>query len=288
VTALAEDVVITEPGIYDGLPEDIYHRDPVPAGSLSFSGAKKLLPPSTPARFKYDRDNPPAPSQAMELGTAAHKLILGTGPDLVVVDAKDWRTNAAKEAAAEIRAAGCVPLLPPEMAQVKAMAAAIRAHPVASALFDPERGGHAEQSLFWPDETFGIWRRCRMDWMPDLDGPRPILGDYKTTGKTADHRAIARAMTDYRYFMQHPWYADGVKAITGLDLPFVFCFQETAPPYLISVAQLSGEDVRSGRAWNTAACERYRDCTESGVWPGYSNEVQRIVLPAWVARGDFE
>jgi hypothetical protein len=288
MTATAEDILITAPGIYDDLDEDVYHRDPVPAGSLSFSGAKKLLPPSTPARFKYDLDHPPAPSQSMELGTAAHKLVLGSGPHLAVVDAENWRTSAARAEADEIRTAGGIPLLPGEYAQVKAMAAAIRAHPVASALFDPDRGGHAEQSLFWADEAAGIWRRARLDWMPDLDGPRPILADLKTTGKQADPRSIARAMTDYRYFMQSPWYADGVKAITGLDLPFVFCFLETNPPYLISVVQLDGEAVRAGRMWNAVACERYRDCTESGIWPGYGNEVHRIVLPAWVARGDFE
>jgi hypothetical protein len=287
MTALAESPVITEPGIYE-IPEDLYHADPVPAGSLSFSGAKKLLPPSTPARYFYDRANPPAPSQAMELGTAAHKMVLGIGAELAVVDAENWRTKAAREEADEIRARGGVPLLPDEHAQVKAMAAAIRAHPVASALFDPDRGGYPEQSMFWADGETGIWRRARVDWMPDLDGPRPILGDYKTTGKSADGRAIARAMTDYRYFMQDPWYSDGVAAITGLDLPFVFCFQETSPPYLISVVQLDGEAVRAGRMWNAEACQRYRDCTESGIWPGYPPEVQHITLPAWVARGEFE
>ena len=281
--------IITQPGIYGPELDDIaYHADPVPQGSLSFSGAKKLLPPSTPARFRYDMLNPPESSQSMELGTAAHKLVLGIGAELRVVDAKDWRTKAAQQEADEARAQGAVPLLPPQMAQVQAMAAAIRAHRGASMLFDPERGGHPEQSVFWVDQEFGIWRRCRLDWMPDLDGPQPILGDYKTTGKGADLRAIIRSMTDYRYFMQHPWYCDGIEAVTGLRLPFVFCFQETAPPYLISLVQLRGEDVATGRRWNAEACQRYRDCTESGIWPGHPDEIQQIRLPGWVAGEDFE
>jgi len=36
------DYEVTEPGVYD-IPEDAYHRDPVKGGSLSYSGAKKLL-----------------------------------------------------------------------------------------------------------------------------------------------------------------------------------------------------------------------------------------------------
>src|SRR5438270_12221695 len=100
---------VTAPGVYD-LPEYVYHADPVPGGSLSQSGAKKLLA-TCPARFRYERDHPPAPTDAMELGTAAHKLVLGIGPDLVEVEAKDWRTKAAQEAAEVARARGAVPVL---------------------------------------------------------------------------------------------------------------------------------------------------------------------------------
>lgn len=38
---------ITEPGVYD-LPAEVYHADPVEGGSLSSTGARKLLPPSCP------------------------------------------------------------------------------------------------------------------------------------------------------------------------------------------------------------------------------------------------
>ena len=45
------EVVVDEPGVYDGLDEAAYHADPVPGGSLSASGAKLLLPPSCPALY---------------------------------------------------------------------------------------------------------------------------------------------------------------------------------------------------------------------------------------------
>jgi len=37
-----ERTVIRRPGLYD-LPEHIYHADPVPGGSLSSTGARRLL-----------------------------------------------------------------------------------------------------------------------------------------------------------------------------------------------------------------------------------------------------
>src|SRR4051794_7548534 len=120
MTATLERTVITEPGVYD-IDDVTYHADPVPDGSLSSSGARKLLPPSCPAIFKYERDNPPASTKTFDLGHAAHKLCLGVGPDVVEVEADSWRTNAAKDRGEEIRAAGGVPLLTAEYQQVQDM-----------------------------------------------------------------------------------------------------------------------------------------------------------------------
>ena len=120
-------MIVTEPGVYT-MDEADYHADPVPGGSLSCSGAKKLL--ASPARFAYDREHPPAPTRAMEMGSAvhAHELVLGTGAQIVVIDADNYRTKAAQEAAAAAREAGAVPLLTAEHDQVQAMAAALRDH----------------------------------------------------------------------------------------------------------------------------------------------------------------
>ena len=34
-----------------------------------------------------------------------------------------------------------------------------------------------------------------------------------------------------------------------------------------------------GREQNRIARERYRDCAESGIWPGYSEEIEDLELP---------
>jgi hypothetical protein len=261
------------------MPEDAYHRDPVPAGSLSASGAKKLL--ASPARFFYDRAHPSQPTAAMELGTAAHKLVFGVGTQVTVVDAENWRTKAAREEAAEVRARGHVPLLPPDYAQAQAIAAAVRAHPVASALFDLDRGD-PEQSLFWVDQESGVWLRSRLDWLPRPTGRRMVIGDLKTCA-SATPQAIAKAVTEYGYYIQAPWYADAMRALGLDDDPdFVLVFVETAPPYLVAVAAIDEDSTTYGRAQGRKAIERFRDCTESGIWPGYTTEIQWISLPPWV------
>src|SRR5690606_26383137 len=82
-----------------------------------------------PARFRYEQAHPPAPRPHFDFGTAAHKLVLGVGPELAVLDYPDWRTKAAREAAREARERGAIPLKRGDYEQIQAMAAALRAHP---------------------------------------------------------------------------------------------------------------------------------------------------------------
>jgi len=278
-TTLDAPTVITEPGVYT-MPAEAYHRDPVPGGSLSRSGAKLLLPPSCPALFRWEQDNPPAPKAAYDFGNAAHRLVLGVGPDIEVIDAENWRTKAAQEAKAEAHAEGLVPLLRDDYAEVKAMADALAAHPVARALFNGDTG-KAEQSLFWQDERTGIWLRCRLDWLPDASSGRTVIPDYKTT-KAADLESISKALLNYGYCQQAPWYVDGVRAVGHADdVAFVFVFQEKTPPYLVTVVQPDWPAMRIGQALNRKAVDIYVECVASGRWPGYAEDVEIVSLPAW-------
>ncbi len=281
MTATLPTAVVTQPGVYD-LPDDAYHRDPAPGGSLSASGAKKLLPPSCPAIFDYERRNPPKPKPVFDLGHGAHKLVLGSGPDLVRVDFPDWKTKKAQELRKEAHTAGKVPLLAHELDTVTAMAEALRRHPVASALFDPRRGS-PEQSLFWTDAESGVNCRARLDWMKP-GGRRLIVADYKTAVSAAPSD-LGRTVHNFKYHMQAAFYLDGVKALGLHDAPqFVFVFQAKTPPYLVTVIQLDEAAERIGRELVREAIGIYRRCTDAGEWPGYSSDIEEIALPAWAER----
>lgn len=282
VTAERAAVVVTEPGVYD-IPEQDYHADPVPAGSLSASGAKKLL--ACPAKFAYDRDHPPQPSAAMEFGTALHTLVLGRGSRITVVDAATWQGKAAKEAAEIARAEGKVPLLTADHLKAQAITDAVRAHPVAGKLFNPEFGD-AERSIFWVDELTGVWLRSRLDWLPHPVGygRRMVIGDLKSAA-SASKAAISKAVANFGYHVQAAFYTSAVRAM-GLDEDpaFIFVFCEKDPPYPVTLAQLDDDALAAGEAAMRRAIERFRDCSESGIWPAYSNPadvIETISLPRW-------
>ena len=266
-------------GVVDGMSDEEYHRHP----ALSSSGAKDLMPPGTPATFKWRRDHP-VEKPEFDWGKAAHREVLGVGPNLHVVNADDWRTKYAQEQRAKAREAGAVPILARDRVRLQVMAAALREHKLAAAVFDPQRGGKAEQSLFWTDARTGVQLRCRVDWLPPpLPSGRIILGDYKTC-QAADAASITRAAWNYRYHWQHAWYCDGAAALGLGDPAFVFVFQEKEPPYLVHCVELDADAVRIGRARNEEAIERFRDCTAADVWPGYgtTDEFTLIGPPPWV------
>lgn len=271
---------LTEPGVYE-LPVDVYHRDPVKGGSLSCSGARKLLEPSCPAKFKYWRDHPEPPSEDFDFGHAAHRLVLGAGADLVVIDAADWRTKAAKEARAEAHEGGHIPVLAGQLLVVEAMAAALKAHPIAAALLAPG-SGQPEQTLVWRDERTGVMCRALIDWLPRKHPGRMVIADYKTT-KNASNDAISRSVADFGYHMQADWYTTGARTL-GLDAnpAFVLVAQEKTPPYLVNVAQIEAVAMRIARDENRKALALYAECCAAGHWPGYSSEVELIALPPWV------
>jgi hypothetical protein len=272
------------PGLYPDLSMAAYHGD---RGSLSSSGARKLLAPSCPALFRYEQDHPQKTKKTFDIGNAAHREVLGDGPELVLVDAELWNTKAIKEEVAAVRAEGAVPLKRAEYDAVLSMADEIRRHPVASALFNPEHG-RPEQSVFWTDGPSGITRRARFDWLPDPRDGRLIIPDYKTC-RSAEPNALEKAMYEFGYHCQDDWYRDAARAVGLADDPaMVFVCQEKTAPYIVTVFEPDDEARRIAAARNRRAIEVFAECTAAGRWPGYTDEIAHLPLPTWAAIRDTE
>ncbi|MEV6547927.1 PD-(D/E)XK nuclease-like domain-containing protein [Streptomyces sp. NPDC051597] len=267
----AEQVI---PGLYD-IPAELYHSDPIPGGSLSSTGARRLT--DCPARFKYFLDNPEPYKPEFEFGTAAHTRILGNGPELVVVDAKRWDTNEIKQRVASIRSAGKIPLKPDALQRIDDMAEVLASHPEASDLLTPG-SGLAEQSIFW--EEHGIWRRSRIDWLR----PHEIV-DYKSA-RSVHPDYLQKAVAEYGYHQQHDFYFRGALHLGLIPASgtFKFIFQEKTPPYLAAVVELDFPARVIGGELNDRAFHAYAMGRETGHWPAYSEGLTYLSLPPWVER----
>lgn len=284
--------LVTAAGVYD-IRDEVYHRDPFQGGSLSSTGAREIT--KAPAKFlEYIRNGRPD-RKTLDRGRAAHRVVLGAGGDYVVVPpevcAKDggWSTNAAKERVAEIRAEGKTPIKPDELRVILEMAAAIDAHPTASALL--RAPGRREVAVFWHDPLTGVACRTKLDTLPEPNADGLVIAvDYKSTTDASDE-SCAWSMWDYGYHRQAAWILDAVDSLGIVEPNAVrvgFVSQETAPPYLCNVWWPDAVALRLGAWRNTQARVAYAECTGAGVWPGYADEPHAISLPGWAERAELE
>lgn len=244
-------------GFIEDMPEREYHAHPT---SLSVSGAKTLL--KAPALFKHQQANP-VYKDVFDFGSAAHSLVLGVGDPLCVIDAEDWRSKAARDLRDAARAKGETPILKADHLKVLAMADKLKQHKLAMQLLSE---GNPEVSAFAPDEATGVTRRCRFDWLHPT-----VLTDYKTSASSNPHDLAGRygAIKKWGYDQQAAWYLDLARDLGHPAQAFAFIFQMKEAPFLVTVATVPEGELWDARDRNRQALERFRDCTESGIWPGY-------------------
>lgn len=266
-------MTITEPGIHDGISDADYHADPVPEGSLSTSGAKRLL--DCPARYMWEQTNRVDKSE-YDYGHLAHRLVLGDGVMPWVVDAPDWRTKAAQDARKTARATGLAPVLRSDLLAATAMRREIRRHPIASRLF---ANGRPEVSMFARCPDTRLMMRARADWLTEHKS-RPLIVDYKTV-RTADPNRFGYAAWDYGYDIQDAWYRLTAHGAGLEDAAFVFVIQEKTAPYLVTVVELDDTARDIGAARGLAARRLYVQCRTTGHWPGYPTGIQSVTLPTY-------
>jgi hypothetical protein len=272
------------PGIHE-LTDEEYFGPALSSTTLSSTGARLLLAPGGPARFRHQADAGTVETRReFDLGHAVHTLVLGAGPEPVRVSAEKWLSNAVKEQVAILRAEGKVPLRPSDYDAAAAMAAAVRKHPIAAKLLT---AGEPEKTLIWRDPATGVLCRSKVDWLRP-DG----IVDLKTTESAAPD-ALSKAALNYGYAIQAPFYLRGFRLLE-LDRTvqrepfFVHIAVEKTAPYLVHVNQLTERAMAWGDRQVSQALEIYRDCTAAGEWPGYpTDEITDIDLPGWVRTEEY-
>lgn len=253
--------------MYRDVDEAVYHAGmDTDEPSLSVSGAKRIL--DSPARFRWERVNPPA-KKVFDFGHAAHKKVLGVGlevvacpPDLLASNGAA-STAKAKEWIAQAKQDGKVVLSAKDIAVIDAMAAALEESDAAH-LF---RDGTPEMSMLWRDEATNVLLRGRADWITTYYGV-PLIVDYKTTG-SANPDVFSWEAGRLDYPMQDDWYREGAETLTGTPHGFVFVAQEKTAPYLVSVIELDDESREIGAQRNAVARRTYLDCMTRDQWPAH-------------------
>jgi hypothetical protein len=270
------------PGTYN-IPAAQYHAGPCPGPELSNSLIKTLLGKSPLHAWcqhpKLNQQFKPYESDRFDAGTAAHSILLEGEDGIVIVDAEDWRTKAAKEARESARQAGKTALLTRHYFAAKEMAVLAKEFIAKTSLAGIFEAGQSEVTALW--EEPGIWCKSRMD----LKAPGVIL-DYKTTSAGNPSDFIRSSMTAFGYDIQDAWYRRGMKAL-GEECEFVFLVQEDTAPYACYLVTASESLREMAEHKVKRAVALWRDCVSRNQWPAYGVQPILAQAPAWAMTEEF-
>lgn len=240
----------------------------------------------SPEKFKYYKENPKEPTQAMVFGQLLHKMALQPETlydEFAVSPVIDRRTKAGKTEWQQflIENEGKTVVTPEMYDQSKAMCKSIFKNEFAVKLLSGEK----ETPYFWDDAETGEECKCRTDCTVKI-GDINLIVDLKST-VNAETGAFMREAIRYGYDFQAGMYTAGVEAVTNETQGFVFIAVEKDPPYSVNVMQADKLFVERGRKLYRKYMDIYHDCNESGNWWGYmgkENAVNSLSLPAWLSK----
>lgn len=264
---------ITKSGVYD-LTMDEYRGQPCDALSISSSDAV-ILTEQTPAHLKASWEEDDDSSKESDVGSVIHTLLLEphrATKRVVIVDAKDWRTNAAKDQRDAARAAGNYPLLVADHARAQAAVKAVLANPIAAKLLET---GRSETSWFAKDRETSIYRKAR----PDHVTQDRIIVDIKSVGSAAPD-FLRRRVYDGRWFQQAPWHADVVERVDGEPAKgYCWLIVEQKPPHAVVVRRPPDNVLMHGHRLNVEAFKIFAQCAQTNEWPAYPQDLSELDLP---------
>jgi len=238
--------------------------------ALHCSGLKMLDVSAASYKYGEQRETP-----SMSRGTAAHMAILEPARfvEESVLFAGKVRNGKAWDEFQSANA-GKLILNAREMAECERISSAVRGSAMAA---DVLRGGACEQAIFW--SMFGLQFKGLVDHLRTDQ-----IADLKTT-KSAAPAEFARQAWSLRLHVQASMYVDGIKAITGMALPYRIVAVEAAYPHIVQVYEVSEELLERGRSDLRRWLSLYHECSASGRWPGYSTGPLVLQLPPWASSG---
>jgi len=244
-------------GLVEGLSSAEYHAHP------AMSNTRLSMFAKDPNLLVW-MDNCPVDTEKLktfDFGKAMHAILLEPDilkSDFVMMPELNLRTNDGKKERAEFIAAneGKSILTFDEHKKLNLMYESVMAHPAARKIIEAD--GICEGSFFFKDEDSGV--NCRVR-------PDKVLDNYAADIKTTpDLGKFKFSVDDYRYFVQDPFYLDGIRSCDfEVDHMKFIAIQSMIEigRYPCMVVTLDQEIVEYGRATYKRELQEYAEFIES-------------------------
>lgn len=270
------------------LSADEYFADPCAAPSLSASIAH-VLDSESPlhAWSRHPRLGAVArkPTKTFDRGSLAHALLLGTGKDVEIIKADDFKTKAAQTARDAARVEGKIPVLFADYEEALLTAEKLRKK---FADLDIVLDGESEVTALWTEKARN---GCEVQCRGMIDHLKlPTIYDLKSI-RSAKPEMCRKHAEAYGYDIQRAAYVSAVERIKPeLEgrVEFVFVFFELEPPFAVTPIRMSGAFRQLGtRAWKRSV-DSWERCLRTNRWPAYVDGIVSLEPSPWTLARDME
>lgn len=242
------------------------------------SSLLKELATKTPAHYLHRLTNPKEQTPAMAFGSKVHAGVLEDAPFIIAPDV-DRRSKAGKAAwdaaEAEAEASGVWMVTEEEDRKIHAMRDSVWS---IAAAREAITQGVIERS------GYSVLRGHEVKIRPDVlhDG---IIWDLKTT-MNASPESFAREVVNYGYHVQAAFYMSVANIIEpGSVVGFRWIAVEKDAPHCAAVYTATPEFIQLGAVAVIKGLTLLSECLRTDEWPGYLNEPQDLLPPAWILKG---
>ncbi len=259
---------------------DEEHLDYYAVPSISHSRLKEIR--HSPGHFRWKSDNPEPATDAMNLGSLVHAMVLEphTVERVFAASPKvDRRTKVGREEYQKFIDDHPIQkvVTESEWKQAERMTEAVRSHPDARKIVDSVIAhGSAEREFYWTDSR-GIDRKAKLDGLYYADQSEPLfVVDLKTT-IDASPNSFRRSISKFCYGTQMAYYCEAA-GIANKEA--IIIAVSKAPPYGVGLYRFGDEAIRRSELVVNRWLDLYKECEASDEWPTYWG-TEDVEVPDW-------
>lgn len=141
--------------------------------------------------------------------------------------------------------------------------------------------GEPEITMAWFHEPSRLWVLSRPDNVT-FDGATADYKKISTQGRPFTPQLCDRRIEDHGYDMQMALAAESLQRL-GVGWPGAvgLVFQSDKPPHSVILRDLLEDDLRIAAWRNHRSLMRFRECLDSGIWPGPGDVIGSYQMPDW-------
>lgn len=280
MTALAPAPLRLECGIHHGIAAADYHADPAPRPSLSSGVARTILSHSLAHAYaehpRLGGSAAKVTTPEMDTGLLVHSMLASTAGEIETEDFATFRSKAAQEWAAGVRAAGRIPALRHDYEAARVIADAVRAKATLGTTDDPFGDGYAEVTAIWSKGEPGAetYFRARYDRLVMPENEPWTAWDWKVTSDVSTCE-VKRKIRRFGYHLQAAHYLAGMDALCPAFAgrhSMIFVFVESAPPYSVRRYCLKADTAGVAAIDMGRAHDLWAGAMKTNRWPDASSE----------------